>query len=596
MDASVFRRFCGLETEYAIRHPEDSVWDAPDVSLDSGPSFADGPNDYRCYRGFLASLRRRIPFVKAYSFKEGVFLANGGALWFETINPSSDRGLIEGATPECRGPRQLLAHQRAQDRLFREATRDTSFDGNLRPLQFRLIKNDCDGFGNVYGAQENYEATLATGWRLFLWRVGVTALAPALLLTWVFMIALIAGMFVYLVGASLIWMASLLLPFAGKGLHRTLFGQGLFYGDERLWKPPHWLSSFMWFAERALTFPLAAGLYLLCRSLAFQPTRSRMTAFLLTRPILGGAGWLAPDGGFQLSDKAHAINCLYGYSGYFYDRPAFNFGHFFKLLYTDTCTSPRSFFRLFHPRQRMQLSLGDSNRCETSEYLRIGTTLLVLDAGEAGYLDDAPRFRRPFRSHRDVLTDHDLKKTHRVRGGESLTAIDIQRRYLEGCRRFVLDQEVPNEEALRVLDLWERTLRDLAADPTRLVGTLDWVTKKYLLDGADEDLSWEARKKIDIRYHELSEESYFDRLDQAGLVATILEPEEIERAMRVPPPDSPATLRSHYIREFADDSQSLLANWTTVYLGRGRSQRVVDLDRRRAISSAASPDLSENDE
>ena len=77
--------------------------------------------------------------------KEGVFHAAGGAVWFETERPAVGGGLIEGSTPECRSPRQLVAWQRAQDELLAEAA-DEAFGGSVR-----LIKNDRDAAGNVYG-------------------------------------------------------------------------------------------------------------------------------------------------------------------------------------------------------------------------------------------------------------------------------------------------------------------------------------------------------------------------------------------------------------------------------------------------------------
>ena len=61
----------------------------------------------------MNAVARRIPAVRAKHFKEGMFLANGGALWFEAERPAAGGGLIEGATPECRGPAEVLAYQRA---------------------------------------------------------------------------------------------------------------------------------------------------------------------------------------------------------------------------------------------------------------------------------------------------------------------------------------------------------------------------------------------------------------------------------------------------------------------------------------------------
>ena len=102
-------------------------------------------------------------------------------------------------------------------------------------------------------------------------------------------------------------------------------------------------------------------------------------------------------------------------------------------------------------------------------------------------------------------------------------------------------------------------------------------------------LSREARKKIDLRYHELSANGYHQRLAAAGLVETPggqswLNEAALERAMRTPPPDSPATMRGHFIREFADGEETLRVNWKRVTIGKGRDRRVIRLRRyRRAM-------------
>ena len=73
-------------------------------------------------------------------------------------------------------------------------------------------------------------------------------------------------------------------------------------------------------------------------------------------------------------------------------------GHFFKAACVEACVSPRDYLDLFRRRQRMQIALGDSNMAETAEYLRIGTTMLVLDAIEADCFPRVPQVRRPIRA------------------------------------------------------------------------------------------------------------------------------------------------------------------------------------------------------
>ncbi len=114
------------------------------------------------------------PFAKdARTF----FMANGGSVSYETRTGDHQiRGLVEGATPECRSPLTLLSYQTAQDELFTEATH-RAFGAHAA----KLLKNSADAFGHSYGQQENYEVEVASGWRLLCWRMGLLCLLPTIL-------------------------------------------------------------------------------------------------------------------------------------------------------------------------------------------------------------------------------------------------------------------------------------------------------------------------------------------------------------------------------------------------------------------------------
>ncbi|HZN32926.1 MAG TPA: proteasome accessory factor PafA2 family protein, partial [Pirellulaceae bacterium] len=195
----VFQRLVGLETEYALHS-----------SASGGQQL---PSRYALFSEVLAALKRKIPCARARTMKEGAFHAAGGAVWFETERPALGGGLIEGATPECRSPRQVLAWQRAQDELLAEAA-SAAFGGALK-----LIKNDRDAAGNVYGAQENYDAEFAAGWRLVAWRTALVLLAPLAIVTWI-----------------VLWMLDLLA--AGYAIVATL----IYLTAERFLPRPEWLA------------------------------------------------------------------------------------------------------------------------------------------------------------------------------------------------------------------------------------------------------------------------------------------------------------------------------------------------------------------
>lgn len=554
----VFQRLIGLETEYALFMPSGGRW---------------LPNRHTIYTELVAALRGQIPCVRARSMKEGVFHAAGGAVWFETERPALGGGLIEGATPECRSPRQLITWQRAQDELLAQAA-DSILDGSVR-----LVKNDRDAVGNVYGAQENYEATLATAWRLGLWRLALVLLLPLAAATWLLLWLIDVAVTCYALAATVIYLAAERVLPRPEWLSQLLFGCSVKDLSAETPTGPAWLEAVLSLAARVLTAPLAAGLFAALWLTAFTRLRRELTPFLVSRPLLSGSGLIDEAGNFLLSDKAPALNCLTGFGGLLSDRPIYCLGHFFKTVYADAWLAPQQYFRLFSRQQRLQIALGDSNLCDVAEYLRVGTTLLVIDMIEAGELPSAPTLRAPIRALRAICSDPGLQARVELMGGRRATALDIQRYYFQACRRFLERRPDAPAEARDILRRWEAALDLLTDDPASLAGSLDWVTKRFVLDKAARGATWEARKKIDIRYHELSPQGYFQRLRATGIVNELIERAEIDHARRNPPPGSPAAVRGRYIREFASDDEAISANWQAVFLGHGRDVRVVNLDR-----------------
>jgi proteasome accessory factor A len=99
------------------------------------------------------------------------------------------------------------------------------------------------------------------------------------------------------------------------------------------------------------------------------------------------------------------------------------------------------------------------------------------------------------------------------------------------------------------------------------------------MDRSGRGAPWEVRKKIDLRYHELSEDGYFQQLRRAGVARGLVSDAEIAHARRNPPLGTPAAVRGRYIREFAADDAPIAVHWDAIYLGQGTDQRVVRLDR-----------------
>ncbi len=558
----MLQRLLGLETEYAIG-----------VSPREGPN---APTNSEVYAALRESVEARFVTRPGESSLQQVFLENGGSLSYESLPWARDGGLVEGGTAECRSPGTALLYQRAQDGLLVDLLPEVQWRLAQRGLHGRvsLRKNCRDVEGNIYGAQENYEAELARGPALWLWRLGLVALLP---------IAAISSMGTWLVAVlALVFLFVVVLPWGILGLwsswirstrlHQDLFGEREGHALERMLARP--FSTL----ERVLWEPVMRPFFMLGAALAFGRVRRRAMAFWVSRPVITGTGTLHPDDRFGLSEKGPAIVGLSRRSVAPEDRCIWDGGNLCKAMIGLAMFRWHRFASLFARRQRLQLGLSDSNVTQIAEYLKLGTTALVLDMAEAGALDDLPRMRRPLEALQAIIEDPSLEA--RVRwGDESLTALEVQRRYWERARRFVRESSTPSLEAVELVELWGRTLDGLERDPASQVGRVDWVTKRFLLDTAGEGEPWVVCKTIDLKLHQLGPEGYLAELEAEGLAPRMVTEEEVSAATVVPPPDSPAQRRSRLIRELADQDEEVKVYWDRVRIGgafRGRVIRLAD--------------------
>jgi proteasome accessory factor A len=530
-------RLVGLETEYALRFQPFKAkrWRPSNASL---------------FRSLVAHVRAKVPVAAAIHRTNGWFLATGGCVKFEHIPliwlPAS--GFVEGSTPECRGPRQLLRYQRAQDVLFSEGA---AAGGGGRG-RATLLKNTHDGHGHYFGCHENYEAVVATGARLWIWRLSLRIALPFLLLLMV-----VGDLFA-------VWFIMFSFPLMALCYFLP--------GRERLLRGWAAVITLLFSAGRVPFQVVGAAFF---DRTAFVDLRRQLLAFLVSRSVLTGAGVVGRDGRFGLSSRALGIRSVCGMSSLPW-LSVFYFQHVAKAAFQGA-GDPALRASFLRPRHRLQITIADSNMAQWAEYLKVGTTLLVLDAFEAGDLQDAPRLRRPIRALRAICADPDLRASVELANGERRTALEIQRYYFEACRRFVDRCGPDHEEAREILRLWGETLDALEEEPNRMLGKLDWVTKRYLLEQLGADAPVAARRKLDLRYHELAQDGYYLRLEAAGVAPTLVEPEEVRKAAHFPPEGTPATLRGQLIRRFADLKNPGRASWSTYLLPRGLFPSVVQL-------------------
>ena len=500
--------------------------------------------------GRLAEILPTADGSNVFLSKTGRFLATGGAVWQETLPGAEPFCLFEGSTAEGRGARVAALAQRGQDRLFEAAAR--------RVPGGSLIKANRDAFGNACGCHENFEADCAAGWRLGLLRAATVAFSQLLLGLPLLLIGTAAG-FAYALAAAAVFS----LRKAGREPSR----EEALYGLVPARTVPY--------AARIhrnmlvlMAAPLAAALRVFAVPWAFARTRRLLSPLLASRPAVCGAGWVEADGSFLVSPNGAGvvIECGFGMN---VDRPLYLFGEMAK-----STGYPPMLRGVLRRRQRLQVGCGDSLMCEEAEYLRLATVELTLDAIEAGRLTDAPRLRSPVKAIRAVSRDAGLSAELPLRGGGTVTALELQRFYWRACRDHAA--ETGDAESAAAVRLWDEVLTLLErGDFAGLFGRLDWVTKRSLLNELPADATDEARRKLSIRWHELAEEGGYRRLAAAGAVGRVFTEEEVERASRNAPAGTRAFERGRLIREFGDQVRH--ASWDRVTVRDGLAAKTFRL-------------------
>src|SRR6476469_1475122 len=400
-------RLFGIETEYGIaRHDRDEI-DPVVESMELVRAYLIGPFERRWdyggedphedARGFRVSglaqdkgedLFARLDAHRPFSFhemKSDLVLSNGARFYNDHTHP-------EYSTPECRTLKQLVAHDRAGERIVQQAA--DRRNEQIGDTVVHLYKNNTDFHGHSYGCHDNY---------------------------------------------------------------------------------------------------------LVARAIPFPQLVSGLMPFLASRQVIAGAGKVgieAQESGFvpgtyQLSQRADFMETELSVDT-MHNRPILNT--------RDEPHADRNKYR------RLHLIVGDANMCEYATALKIGTTRLMLDViargrGPSLELEDSVA------AIRLISRDADLKQLVKRRSGGSLSGLDLQAECYEAAKQTLSGED---EETDWVLREWGETLALLAADRSRLVGRLDWVTKLWLLETfmREERIGWDDPwlASLDLEYHNVNPE------------------------------------------------------------------------------------------
>jgi proteasome accessory factor A len=229
--------------------------------------------------------------------------------------------------------------------------------------------------------------------------------------------------------------------------------------------------------------------------------------------------------------------------------------------------------------RRLHVIVGDSNMSEYATYLKVGATGLLLRMLEAPnvVLRDMT-LENPIRAIREISHDMTCRRLVRLANGREVSALDIQREYLDRAIRFAERNDLSPQEK-QALDMWEHVVEGLESDPLSLDRECDWVTKYKLVEAfrARHDLPLSSPRValVDLQYHDISRgRGLFWKLQDRGLVERVITDADADEAVDTPPQTTRARLRGEFVRKAKEHKRDYTVDWVHLKLN-DQAQRTV---------------------
>src|SRR5579875_1091121 len=325
----------------------------------------------------------------------------------------------------------------------------------------------------------------------------------------------------------------------------------------------------------------------------FTDALSSLLPFLVTRQIFAGVGRV---GGHRLTRPSSKNNIMtlsehevdYVWVSNFYGveiDPTVNFqlsqraDHIVKTIssrvrFNRAIINPKwDSYYSYSNLHRLHVLFGESNMSEYALMLKVGTTCLVLDLIEDGIAPPDVEVADPLETLRSVSRDPTMKWMVRLRNGRTISAIDLQRRYLDAAKRYLYRRDPQTDLVLRE---WETILDDLERDPLSTADRIDWAAKfvRYRQYMEETGASWQddVMQSLDLEYHNATpEEGLFYGLEQAGLMRRLVTDEQVEEALTNPPENTRAYGRGLIVAQLlAHPGLRYVIDWDAIYIERNR--------------------------
>lgn len=322
--------------------------------------------------------------------------------------------------------------------------------------------------------------------------------------------------------------------------------------------------------------------YLVARTVPFETWQEILIPFLVTRPLIVGAGRLGrgieqTTAQFQISQRADFIDREVGLHTTV-NRPIIN-----------TRDEPHADPDRW---RRLHVIIGDANRSPASTWLKLAATSLVLNVVESrpDLLTEMAKLKLadPVAAVTEVSYDLLGKKKLLLADGRRLSAAQIQRRYWQLCQAAetpVQNSPVapqPDSQTARALKLWDELLTvfelpaqteaERLAQLAPISPRVEWVARWQLLTALQQrrQLPWNSPvlQAADLQWSEIT--------GKGGLAGALFAAGQLEgiehwadrklltQAQTQPPTDTRAWLRGTLIRWFPQAVTA--ASWHSIVL------------------------------
>jgi len=320
--------------------------------------------------------------------------------------------------------------------------------------------------------------------------------------------------------------------------------------------------------------------YLVARDFPFSyDGLSQLIPFLVTRQIFTGAGrvgaHLLPDGwivlgemelpqiDFQISQRAdHIVNDFYQWVQF--NRAIIN-------TRDEPLADPNRY-------RRIHLLLGDSNMLEYATALKFGTTSVMLSLIEEGAVPEGLELADPVLDLRQISRDPERRWIVTLQNGKKISAIELQALLQREAERALVGKD---DQTDWIISEWGKTLETLATDPEQLVGKIDWISKRWLLESfrESEGVAWNDpwMESLDLEYHNINPtRGLAIALEEEGKAQRRTTNDAIDLAIDSPPRNTRASARGELIRSLLQKEIPYVINWSSFYVDGKKSLSMED--------------------